>query len=255
MRRLLVFFVFALLPLGILAAVFAWSPLLEIRTLDVTGQNHYKAQDILTASGLETGAHPFLPIRWRRGELPALRTRTAAEAVGKLPWVAAARVDWLPLHTVRIRVTERMPFLVLPYLGGGLLLDDNGVVLESAGKETAPEIKELRGIRFSGYVNGHVPEMADPQLLEMGIRVLQTLRRSSSAEAPRLYDAVRWVDVISADRVLVSLEDRITVRLDPTVSLQYKVDFTNEIFFRHIGPEEKGMIDFTRGVDPAFIPE
>jgi cell division protein FtsQ len=255
MKRFFIFLVISLLALGVFVAVLAWSPLLEIRTMDVTGQNHYKVEDILSASGLKTGENPFFPIRFRRAEWPSLHVGTAAKAIGKLPWVAKARVDWIPMHTVRIRVTERLPFLVLPYLGGGLLLDENGVVLESAGLETEPGIKELRGIRFSGYVNGRVPEMADPELLETGIRVLQTLRGNGSGEAPRLYDAVRWVDVVSADRVLVSLEDRVTVRLDPTAELQYTVDFTNEIYFRHIGPEEKGMIDFTRGDDPAFIPE
>jgi cell division protein FtsQ len=255
MKRFFIFLVFALLSAGILAAVLAWSPLLEIRTMDVTGQNHCKVGDIVAASGLKTGSHPFFPIRLSRGKWPLLHITAAAEAVGKLPWVAKARVDWIPLHTVRIHVTERVPFMTLPYLGGGLLLDESGVVLESAGKEPAAGIKELRGIRYSGYVNGRVPEMADPELLKTGIRVLQTLRSSGSVESPELYDAVRWVDVISADRVIVSLEDRVTVQLDPTVELQYAVDFTNEIFFRHIGPEEKGMIDFTRGEDPAFIPD
>jgi|SRR5450756_2136937 len=255
MKRFFSFLVFAMLPLGILAAVLAWSPLLEIRTIDVTGQNHCKVEDILAASGMKTGGHPFLPILWKRGEIPRLRISVAAEDVRKMPWIATARLDWLPLHTVRIRVTERTPFMVLPYLGGGLLLDAGGVVLESAGKETAPDIKELRGIHFSGYVNGRVPEMEEPEVLKTGIRVLQTMKQTGFGEAQRLYDAVRWVDMISADRVLVSLDNRVTVRFDPTTELQYKVDFTNEIYFHHIGPEEKGMIDFTRGDDPAFIPE
>ena len=179
----------------------------------------------------------------------------AEERIGKLPWIASVTVDWIPLHAVRIHVSERVPYARLPYLGGSLLIDSEGVVLESAKGESPADIREIRGIRFSGYANGRVPETEDEALLQTGIDVLRALRQNGSGEGPSLYGAVRWVDVLAVDRVLVSLEDRVTVRFDPTVDLQYKVDFTGEIFFRHILPEERGMIDFTRGEDPAFIPD
>lgn len=254
LRRVLL----AVLPLGAVLAVLAWSPLLAVRTLDVTGQARVTTAQVLEASGLAVGAHPFLPVVWRRNEWPETSLLRAERQIERLPWVADARVDWLPLHAVRIRITERTPFARLPYLGGSLLLDETGVVLQSVPDgETQADCKELRGIAFSGYVNGHRPETEDPLLLETGLRVLAAFRQTGGTEAgsPRLYDAVRWVDVLAVDRVLVSLEDRITLRLDPTGDLQYMADFAGEIFFRHIAPQEKGMVDFTRGSDPAFIPE
>ncbi len=258
MKRLRRVLLLAVLPLGAVIAVLAWSPLLAVRTLDVTGQSRVTTAQVLEASGLSVGAHPFLPVGWRRNEWPETNLRRAERQIERLPWVADARVDWLPLHAVRIRVTERIPFARLPYLGGSLLLDESGVVLESVrGGEAPAECKELRGIGFTGYVNGRKPDMEDPLLLQTGLRVLAAFRHSGGkeADAPRLYDLVRWVDVLAVDRVLVSLDDRITLRLDPTGDLQYMADFAGEIFFRHIAPQEKGMIDFTRGSDPAFIPE
>ena len=291
----------AVLPFGAVLAVLAWSPLLVVRTVDVTGQSHVTVAQVLEASGLTAGAHPFLPVTWNRGEWPEMHLMRAERRIEKLPWVADARVDWLPLHAVRIRITERTPFACLPYLGGSLLLDETGVVLESVqDTEAAKGCKELRGVAFSGYVNGRRPDVTDPLLLETGLRVLKAFRRSggtadgstsgaasgtaaadanaadtataggttsetaaangktsetADADGPDLYDSVRWVDVLAVDRVLVSLEDRITLRMDPTGDLQYMADFAGEIFFRHIAPQEKGIVDFTRGSDPAFIPE
>ena len=201
MKGFLRFLILAVLPVGILVSVLLWSPLLEIRTLDVTGQEKCSTEEILQASGLAAGANPLLPIEWRRGEWPRPNLISAAERIRRLPWVETASVDWLPLHAVRIRIAERKPFAVLPYLGGSLMLDANGVVLESVNGDLPADVREIRGIRFAGYANGRMPETEDPQLLQTGLGVLKALKQSGTGEGPRLFDVVRWVDVLAADRV------------------------------------------------------
>ena len=256
MRRLRKVLLRFVLPLVIVAAVLVWSPLLSIRRIDVTGHQRYTTEEIRAVSGLTQGEHVFLPLRWSPGKWPATRLQTVKRSVERLPWVAAVRVEWLPLHDIRIRVTERQPFARLPYLGGFLLLDPEGVVLEKQEEEEASSaLIELRGVRFTGYANGHRPDLTDPEQMETGLRILKALQNGREETGPSLLDAVRWVDVLAYDRALVSLEDRITLRLDPSGDLQYMLDFASEIFFRHIRPEEKGMIDFTRGEDPSFIPD
>ncbi len=255
MKRFGAWFVFVILPIALACVVLAWTPLLEIRTVDVSGQSSVKTEDILKASSLGPGSHPFLPILLEKGQRPVLNMEQAAERVMKLPWIKTARVDWLPLHTVRIRVTERKPFAKLPYLKGFLLIDEEGVILSFTDSVADESLKEIRGVPFTGYVIGRLPEMEEAQTLPMAIRVLKAYIQTSQAEDSHLYDVLNWLDVVSRDRILVRLDNRITVRFDPTVDLQYTVDFAREIFFRHIKPEEKGMIDFTRGRDPSFLPE
>jgi cell division protein FtsQ len=232
-----------------------WSPLLSLRRLDVTGQERCTVAEIVNAAGIAPGDHLLLPVRWEPGLGPVTRLYDVRRSVERLPWIAEALVTWQMPRDVRIRVTEREPFARLPYLGGYLLVDAEGVVLQLQEGEPDPAVKELRGILFSGYANGYLPDMEEPERMEMGLRVLGALRNADPDAGPSLADAVRWVDVLAYDRVLISLEERVTVRLDPTGDLQYMLDFASEIFFRHIRPEESGMIDFTRGEDPSFIPD
>ena len=138
MRRLRRFLLRFVLPLVIVAAVLVWSPLLSIRRIDVTGHQRYTTEEIRAVSGLTQGEHVFLPLRWSPGKWPATRLQTVKRSVERLPWVAAVRVEWLPLHDIRIRVTERQPFARLPYLGGFLLLDPEGVVLENRRRKRPP---------------------------------------------------------------------------------------------------------------------
>ncbi len=256
MKRWLQLFLAFLLILLILLTVFVWSPFLRIRTIDVTGQERSTTEEILRAAGLKTGDHPLLPLRIESNRFPATRLVVAGEQVLKLPWVRTATVEWLPLHAVRIRVTERVPYAALTYMGGKLLLDRDGIVLQAVEGELPNHIKEIRGIRFTGYANGRIPDMDEPELLQTGLRVLTACARSESETSGlRFYEIVSWIDVLSLDKVLISLDDRIAVRLNPLDDLQYSTDFAAEIFFRHLDPEERGMIDFTRGTDPAFIPD
>ncbi len=256
MIRLLRLFLVFLFILLILLAVFVWSPFLRIRTIDVTGQERSTTEEILRAAGLKSGDHPLLPLRIDSNRFPATRLAVAAEQVMKLPWVRTAAVEWLPLHAVRIRVTERVPYAALSHMGGKLLMDREGIVLQAVEGELPNHIKEIRGIRFTSYANGRIPDMEDPELLQTGLRVLAACVQSESETAGfRFYETISWIDVLSLDRVLISLEDRIAVRLNPLEELQYSTDFAAEIFFRHLDPGERGMIDFTRGTDPAFIPD
>ena len=250
-RLVIVLFLLLLIAVGVLV----WSPLLSLRRIDVTGQARCTTEEILNASGLSTGEHILLPVRWLPGTGPVTRLHEVKHSVERLPWVSSALVEWRLPRDIRISVTEREPFARLPYLGGFLLVDAEGVVLQLQEEAVDPEIKELRGVSFTGYANGYRPDMREPERLDMGLRVLKALRNKRSGSGPSLADIVQWVDVLAYDRVLISLEDRVTIRLDPTGDLQYMLDFSSEIFFRYVKTEEKGMIDFTRGEDPSFIPD
>lgn len=247
-------FLFAAVLVLVLFAVLVWSPLLRVRSIDISGQANYSRDEIQKAAGIKLGSHPIFPVQWEASLLPNTSLDQARISIEELPWVLSAQVEWIPLHLVRIQIEEREAFARLPYLGGYLLLDTEGVVLDVLGNEEKLEVKELRGIRISGYVKGNKPDVVDVERLNKGMKVLEAFSLSNKFADQNLYDYLSWVDILSDDRVLVYLDERITLRLNPKADLSYIADFAHEIFFGHIKPEEKGIIDFAQGKDPAFIP-
>jgi len=253
MKRFFAFVLFVVLPICTVAFILIYSPLFRINTIDITGQIHETTKNILDTSDLEIGCHPFFPLQLLPGNRPLLHIEASRAKIEKLAWVKTAKVDWIPLHTLRIQVTERIPFAKLPYLQGFLVIDDTGVVLYYTDKMS--DEKEIRGIRFSGYIMGRKPDTENPKNIDLALQVLKTIQQTKGEGNQNLIDFVDWVDIVADNRALVLLDQRITVRFDPNTELQYTIDFMKSIFFQHIAPEEKGVLDFTRGGNPSFRPD
>ncbi len=259
MKRFLAFVLFVVLPIGIVVSILIWSPLFRINTIDVTGQTHETTKNILEVSELEIGTHPFFPLQITRGNRPMLHIETSKANIEKLAWVKTAKIDWIPLHALRIQIIERTPFAKIPYLQGYLVIDDTGVVLYYTDKlaevESVGQLKEIHGIRFSSYIIGRKPDSENPKNLELALQVLKTIQQINNDDGKSLFDVVDWIDIVAENRALVFLDQRITVRFDPNTELQYTIDFMKNVFYQHIAPDEKGVLDFTRGANPAFKPE
>jgi cell division protein FtsQ len=93
------------------------SPLLVVRRHRVSGEVQTSAADVLHAAGLDR--HPLMI---------DLDLRGATAAIGRLPWIATARVRRSWPDTVIVTVTERVPAAVI----AGMLVDASGRVLSVA---------------------------------------------------------------------------------------------------------------------------
>jgi cell division protein FtsQ len=102
-----------------------WSPLLSVRDVKLTGAQHTTAEEVAAAAGL--GAEDNLLL------LSADEVVTAART---LPWVADAEVQRRLPGTVKVRVVERKPALVLS-LGDAArwTIDAHGHVLQVGQSE------------------------------------------------------------------------------------------------------------------------
>jgi cell division protein FtsQ len=108
-----------------------WSPLLDVRAVEVLGGRHTTSRHIAAAADLEGD------------NLLLLSTAEVARRVASLPWVRRAQVERMLPGTVRVRVRERRPAVVLAARGRHWTLDPRGRVL-MAGR-ARPGLPELLG--------------------------------------------------------------------------------------------------------------
>ena len=122
---------------GIFAAWAAfWSPLLAVDEVRIVGGRHTTAAEVAAVAGID-GADNLLLVS----------TSEVAARVRSLPWVRAAKVDRMLPGTVRVRVEERRPAMLLSLGAAKWTIDRRGRVL-AAGEATGG-LPVLAGVQVS----------------------------------------------------------------------------------------------------------
>jgi cell division protein FtsQ len=117
-RRRLAWEVGGALAAVAVVAIALWSPLLKVHNVDVDGAAHTSAAEVARAAGLSD-----------EDNLLFVSTSEVAKRAEELPWVKSARVDRLLPNTVRVRIEEREPAMLLATETGRWVVDESGRVL------------------------------------------------------------------------------------------------------------------------------
>ena len=161
----------------------AWlSPVLAVRTVDVTGLEQIPDEEVLAALGAVAGT-PLLRVD----------TTAAARRVAGIARVAQVRVKRDYPTTLTVEVVERTPWAYYDGADGPHMIDESGV---DYGVEPPP----------IGLPRISTPEVLDePELLRGGLQVLGEL-------PPPLWDLVSELAINSTDDLELTLYDGRTIR-------------------------------------------
>lgn len=176
-----------------------WSPLLSVREVKVVGGDHVEAADVATAAGLDEADNLLL-----------VSPPQIARKVEELPWVREAKVDRKLPGTVRVRITERRPAIVLSIAGEQWTLDRRGNVLTEGS--AVKGLAVLTGVAPQGVVPG--ARISAPE-----VRGALAAWRSLS---PRIRRQVAAVVAPTAERITLSFTDGTQVRFGAARALRAK---------------------------------
>lgn len=176
-----------------------WSPLLNVREIAVVGGRHVNASDVAAAAGLDEADNLLL-----------VSPPNVAAKVEELPWVREAKVDRKLPGTVRVRITERRPAVVLASGADVWTLDRRGNVLtEGSAKKGLPVI--------TGFT---------PSTIEAGSKVAQAEVQDALAAwrslSPRIRAQVVAVVAPTPERITLSFTDGTQVRFGAARALRAK---------------------------------
>lgn len=239
----------------LLGIMLFFTPFFNIRNIRVEGAGYYSQEEIRLASGITLGENGFRQIRFSPEAILGLRLIDAEAAIEALPRIDEARVFIIFPNEVGIRVTERYPSVYLSYLGSYLTVDPEGYVLEVSQNAPPADLKEVRGIEFTKYSVGHQLETDDIGHVRIADNIVRAIKKSDEGSEFQLWPVVDWIDIVDDDTAMMSYDDRVLVRFDPSDKLQYTIDFSKQIFFTKISTTERGRLEFIRGQNPSFIPD
>lgn len=232
-----------------------FAPIFNIKHIEVKGSEKYTSDEIIAASEISIGENGFRKLNIYPQALLELRLLDSEENIVKLPYVKTCTVKLVFPDKVLIQVVDRMPAAYLIYFDNYLTVDEQGYVLDADHNKPSGDLKEIRGIEFAKYALGGQLEASDISQIRTGVEIINTIKRSDETSETKLAEVLDWVDIISENNVMLSLDNRIIVRFNPKDKLQYTIDFTKEIFFKKISTQETGRIEFSGGQNPSFIPD
>ncbi len=229
-RRLwLCFVALVILGAGVWAAFF--SPLLQVRAVEVVGAEHTEPQAVIAASALSDADNLLL-----------LATSEVGRRIERLPWVRSAEVERLLPGTVRVRVAEREPALVTALGGINWTIDAQGHVLSAQNDDDLPVISGWgdAGLEVGDVIDG--PE---------GTGALKVWRALDGG----LRQSVIAVVAPTPERISLTLEDSTVVRLGSATRLDAKQKVLRAVS-RRLSQEGRtaAYIDVRVPTSPAVSP-
>ena len=205
----------------------------KVRTVTVTGNSRYTAEQIIAASGITEGEN-----------LMTLSRASAAQSILlELPYVQSVRVTRELPDSVRIDVTETEAVAVVRDASGGQwLLSAAGKLVEQAGAQTAVDpagLIQLEGVTAEDPAAGAQLQTQDAAQASAAQQLLTALAGT------QLLDGVRSVNLEKVYDITLRYEDRFDVLLGGTDQLDYKVRYLEEIVLNQLDATKTGTLDLT----------
>ncbi len=225
-----------LLGVAILAALAAigwamfWSPLLDVREIKVLGAEFTTEDEVAEAAGLLKTEQNLL----------LLPTSEVVAKVEALPWVKSAEVDRMLPGTVRVRIVERTPMMVLALGAARWTIDAHGNVLSSG--DAVDGLPVLAGVEVGDISPGL------RLLTQEALAALKAYRSMPSS----LSDDIVGVFAPTIERISFSLANGTTVRYGAAEMLDAK-NTVLKVLLARIQAEGRGAtyIDVRVPTSPA----
>jgi len=233
----------------------ALSPLFNISSIEVIGNGHYEERDIVEASGIVAGSNGFKTIGNSFINFFTLRYGNAEERILKLlPYIKDVEARFIIPSTVRINVSERKPMAAVPYLGTNLIIDDEGYVLDTVVNSDSG-LPAVKGLKFEDFELGQALKVDNRKSLDQVIKLMKAIYDSDMNDKFKLGEIIDSIDASAEDKICVFIDSRIVANLGSLENLNYRISVLKHVLLKNLKKEDKGLLDFTVGQNPVFMPD
>lgn len=220
-----------LIMLAVVAAVvFGVAIFFKVTTIEVQGNSIYAAEDVIAASGVETGDNLLL----------VNKATTAGNILAALPYVEEVRgiVRSLP-DTLVIQIKEsEAAFAMQTDVNTTWLVNSRGKALEKVEGELPEGQAQIVGVSVKAPTAGMTVTSADQSRLDAALAVLAEL------DGTGILEHVASLNVEKDYDITVQYDDRYTIRLGGTDDLAYKIQYLTSIL-AELSDFQAGTIDLT----------
>ena len=251
--RVLLILLVVLLSLFLLSR----SPLFCISEIEVTGIQYYNESQIIDKSGLSIGQNGFeiLGLGSIEGILTFRCLEVEKEISDACPYIKKVYAKFKMPDRIVIDVEERSKLVVVPYQDVGLLLDEDGYVIDAMKNYQGTGLPVVKGMTFEGYNLGSKLATDSDLYIDAVIAIISALRQSDRDTIEKLSYMVESIDVGDLKNIKLFINNEFVVNIGDGSDIYYRISALKEIYYNGLTNGERGLIDFSRGNKPFFEPE
>lgn len=237
--RALLFLIFASIILMLAFALY--SPVFNIREIEVQGQSKFTREQIINLSNIQIGQNIF-----------KINSGQAVRSIQMQAYIESVRIHRKLPNQIVIMVVERKPIGIVNYLGSYILIDKKGYVLETVKKPEDKSLIEIKGIDIKKFTLGKLLKEEGSENLNAALNILTLIPKND------LLLKIDYIDVSNLDKVIMRIGDRFDAILGSASQLNSSGLYRRFLFLKQIiGNElngQKGYIDMTDQDRPRYVP-
>ncbi len=226
-----VLFLLICIAAAVIAAIFIF---FKMRNIEVVGAEHYTPEQVVTASGAETGSN-----------LIFMRKSSMSHGIfAELPYVSEVRISRSLPDTLVITVSETKAVAYLDDGGVFWIVDPKGKLLERT--LTQPEgLMRIEGVLPLMPVVGETVNFGE----ESELRLRTFVSTVEALEQAEFLGEVQSMDLGGLYDVSIRCCGRFDVSLGAPEELGYKLQYLGVIINEKLRPNQKGSIDLSGLID------
>ena len=223
----------------VVGTIFLLSILLRVNEIQVEGNVHYTDQEIINATGLETGDNIFFFDKFA----------TISRAYTKLPYLEEVVVERRLPGTLTIRVVESKALAYLAVGDEEWTIDRSCKVLGKAVEGETEQLIPIYGVQPGTLLIGERLARADG--VEERVDYLSAVL--GELQDRGLDAGTEWVDFTDTNHVFFRYNDKYTIVIGKDAKLDHKFAMLMSVLGK-LKEGDVGTIDLSNGDNVHFIP-
>lgn len=227
---------FVIIVLGVLLAM---SVFFRVSRITVDGNSYYTEEQIIQASGIESGDNMFFVNRFT----------AASKIFAKLPYVQKVTINRkLPNHVI-IEIAESQELAYVVSGDAYWAIDSNGKVLEKIDSKKAKDLIRIDGLSPKGPKVGQQIETknGDTDKIEYLASILNGI------QSRQMMSDISYIDLTSSANPVLDYKGHFTVKLGANENLEYKLGLLVSAVEK-LKENEYGVIDLSIDHQAHFSP-
>ena len=221
--------------------------LFEIEQFSVSGESVYTEEQIIEASGIQTGENLFM----------CRRSQAAEDIETKLPYIESAQVKIGLPNTLKISVVMAQTAAILNLDGQQMIISQKGKVLGPADGSQPEGLLEINGLPVSSAEVGKPLSytLSEESGQEGAIPMDEILTDTLNAVANSGLTQIRSI-TFQGVSITLDYAGRIQIKLGTTTNIQTKMENAKLLIEQYIAEDEAGTLDFSVNENkPIFDPD
>lgn len=233
----------------------ALSPIFNISKIDVKSSTHYNENQIISALRINVGLNAFKAFGKEFYNIPSLRYKDCENILlSNFPYLKEAKVKLILPTVIKVETVERIPVAIANYGGTNLIIDEAGYVLETIVDIEKVQLPLIKGLDIKNFGLGKAIITNNIEGLTSSIKIIKKIPSNEENEKNKQNFIIKAIDISDSRKVYLDIDSRIKVNFGESKDIDYKIEYLKQILQKGIKKEDKGVIDFTTGNNPNFIP-